>query len=203
MSEEILTQKFNEWIDELGKVEQRISIFEHVRDIPYKLITELYNPKVAHEGILRYNGGSCTPKHFLLGYMLEKLGIPIRYTTFPFSWNAPDVQYPVDLRRMAEQLPTEYHLACRAFIDGRWVLVDATWDIPLKRAGFPVNESWDGVSDTLNAVMPLEEIEHQDIWERSRFTDEHRGRYTPQEIEIRNSFIGGFNAWIEQVRSSD
>jgi hypothetical protein len=33
--------------------------------------------------------------------------------------------------------------------------VDATWDSPLKKAGFPVNDHWDGYSEMKRAVKPL------------------------------------------------
>jgi hypothetical protein len=56
---------------------------------------------------------------------------------------------------MATTLPVAHHLACRVRINDRWVLVDATWDQRLKRAGFPVNEYWDGWADTHCPVKPL------------------------------------------------
>ena len=87
--------------------------------------------------------------------MYRRLGVDVVFATFPFLWNDPDVRYPPHLRTLATGLPVAYHLACRVRINNRWVLVDATWDRPLKRAGFPVNEHWDGRADTLCAVKPL------------------------------------------------
>lgn len=200
MSQNILDEKFLEWTDGLTPKEQRISVFYHVRDIPYKLITSLYDPEAALEGIFRENGGSCTPKHFLLGHMFERLGIPVQYASFHFIWNDPDLDYPKELREMAEQLPREYHLSLLAFINGRWVLVDATWDPPLEKGGLPVNHSWDGESDTLNAVHPLDKVVHRDIWERNDYTEKMRGRWTPDVRALRDRFFAGFNQWVEEFR---
>jgi hypothetical protein len=60
-----------------------------------------------------------------------------------------------ELRKQAVRLLIAYHLACRVQIGCRWILVDATWDCPLGRAGFPVNDHWDGYSETRCAVKPL------------------------------------------------
>jgi hypothetical protein len=84
--------------------------------------------------------------------MYRKLGYEVFYATFPFLWNDTDLFYSPKLRQLATSLPVAHHLACRVRIKNRWVLVDATWDLLLKRAGFPVNENWDGEAETLGAV---------------------------------------------------
>ncbi len=198
--ESIQDKKFHEWTDGLTPKEQRISVFYHVRDIPYKLITSLYDPDNAVQGALEANGGSCTPKHFLLGHMFQMLDIPVKYASFTFNWNDPEVHYPDDLREMADKLPAEYHLSCLAFINEKWVLVDATWDTPLERAGLPINHSWDGESDTLNAVHPIETAYHDTIWERNDYTTVKRGTWGAETIQRRDEFFEAFNAWVEGFR---
>lgn len=202
MAEEtsIIDRKFHEWTDGLDPVSKRISVFEHIRDIPYKLITTLYDPDRALEGLLEGNAGSCTPKHFLMGHMFHRLGLEVRYVTSSFLWDSPDVSYTPEMRELAGQLPPEYHLSCLMKLQGEWKLVDATWDIPLENGGLPVNHSWDGYSGTMNAVSPREMIEHDSIAERNTFTLEKRGDWSQTTLERRDRFFTMFNEWVEKLR---
>ncbi len=190
MVQDIILSKFNEWTRGLDSKEGRIKIFENIRDIPYVLIPELIDPEKGPVGILIRKMGSCSPKHFLMGAMFQKLEIPIKYVTYPFNWNDQDIDYPAKIRKLADAMPIGYHLACRAYINGKWILVDATWDIPLSKAGFPVNESWDGISNTLNAVKPLEGIVHRNA------------KKSDEEKSLSNRFYSILNKWLEELRTS-
>jgi len=53
----------------------------------------------------------------------------------------------------------------------RGILVDATWDRPLVKAGFPVNDHWDGYSEMRWAVKPLNSEAQAAFCHR--LTDEH------------------------------
>jgi hypothetical protein len=161
--------------------------------------------------------------------MYRRLGVDVVYATFPFLWNDPDLRYPPELRQLATVLPVAHHLACRVRIKDRWVLVDATWDLPLKRAGFPVNEHWDGQSDTLCAVKPLRsavgttfcrtvtnepcrdrrerdltpldgEQDHGDAGDHARYYGEKTGMRTPEERERIRRFYREFEDWLATVR---
>lgn len=151
----LVDASFQDWTLGLDPRQSRISIFEHIRDIPYSLSVRMTGPDTAPEQILSAGKGNCGPKHYLLAAMYRKLGLEVVFATFPFLWNDPDFRYPLHLRTLAAAVPIAYHLACRVRINGRWVLVDATWDPPLLRGGFPVNEHWDGFSETRCAVKPL------------------------------------------------
>lgn len=192
--------KFHEWTDGLNSIAQRISVFEHIRDIPYALITSLYDPEKALSGLIDGNAGSCTPKHFLLGDMFQRLGLKVRYITSTFIWDSPAVDYSPEMRELSKKLPPEYHLSCLVLIDEKWVLVDATWDIPLEKGGLPVNHTWDGFSETKNAVTPLEMIEHLSIAERNDFTLMMRGAWSNEILELRDHFFGLFNEWVGSMR---
>ncbi len=200
MDRDIVERKFHEWTDGLDPVAQRISVFEHIRDIPYALITRLYDPDQALVGLIDGNAGSCTPKHFLLGHMFGRLGIDVRFVTSPFVWDAPDLDYSEEMREIAKQLPPEYHLSCLVKLEGKWKLIDATWDLPLEKAGLPVNHSWDGVSETINAVMPLQRIEHDSIDDRNTFTLQRRGAWSDETLEMRDRFFKLFNEWVASFR---
>ncbi len=146
---------FTEWTRGLDTRGSIISIFSHVRDIPYSFIVSVPDPKTSPELVLLAGKGSCGPKHYLLAEMYRKLNLSVAFATITFSWNDQDFHYPHELRKQAVRLPVAYHLACRVQIGCRWILVDATWDPPLGRAGFPVNGHWDGHSETRCAVKPL------------------------------------------------
>jgi hypothetical protein len=152
----LVDEKLREWTSGRDVRGGLISVFEHIRDIPYSLAVPMTDLDTAPEQILALGKGYCAPKHNLLAEMCRRMGYEVVYATFPFLWNDPDLLYPPDLRQLAITLPVAHHLACRVRINNRWVLVDATWDLPLKRAGFPVNVYWDGHTDTLCAVKSLQ-----------------------------------------------
>jgi hypothetical protein len=197
---DIVQEAFAEWTKGLSGRDARISIFDHIRDIPYAVIPEISNPADGPQGLLKGVKGSCTPKHFLLGRMFEMLQIPIKYVTYPFSWNAESVAYPPELRKLAEVVPVDYHLACKARIENKWAVVDATWDRPLARVGFPVNESWDGVSDTELAVESIDEIVHQSVQERVNFVQARKASWTADDNARREHFVDALNKWLEDLR---
>lgn len=196
----LVDEKFGHWTGTLAPKEARIAIFEHVRDIPYAIIPELRSPIVGPPGLIEQNRGSCQPKHYLIVQLFAKLNIPTRLVTYAFKWGDSEIRYPADLRNLISRLPVSYHLACKADINGNWVLVDATWDLPLRKVGFPVNEKWDGESGTINAVTPIQEIIHESAEDRVKFEKERQGRYTDAEKAVYAEFIDKLNRWLESVR---
>jgi hypothetical protein len=227
----LVNEKFLEWTQGLDIREGMISVFEHIRDIPYSLAVPMTNPKTSHEEMLQAGKGYFGPKHYLLAEMYQRLGLDVVFATFPFIWNDPDLRYPPDLRHMAFGLPVTHHLACRVRIDDRWVLVDATWDCPLKGEGFPVNENWDGRADTKCAVKPLQspvrtafcrtatnepcrdphnerfnpldgEEDHGNTEDHVRYYREKAGMRTQEDLERFRMFYHEFDAWLEMVRKA-
>ncbi len=200
MDEPLVNKKFVQWTYGLDTKQARISIFKHIRDIPYAIIPKLRNPAVGPAGMLELNRGSCQPKHFLLVMLFNKLNLPTRYVTYPFKWNEQPMKYPDDLKKMTENLPLAYHLTSKAHIGGRWVLVDATHDLLLESAGFPVNKDWDGESDTLNAVTPKEEIIHNTLEERLSYESAQRAYYSEEEKKNYADFVDKLNLWLKEIR---
>jgi len=220
---------FAEWTHGLDTRESMISIFSHIRDIPYSLIVPVKNPKSLQEHLLVTGKGSCAAKHYLLAEMFRMLNITVVYATFPFIWNDPDIHYPPQLRKLAATLPVAYHLACRVQIGCSWILVDATWDLPLANAGFTVNENWDGYSATKCAVKALkspvrtafcrtvtnepfrgnDEAALKPVdGEKNHWQEEDRARHHSQVVLLRSSdekerirrFSREFSSWLETVR---
>lgn len=187
----LIEQTFREWTQGKNEVEARVGIYQRIRDIPYAVIPEL-NDAERYVEILKLGKGSCTPKHFLLCNMYQRLGMLVLYVVYPFRWDEGEIDYPPRLRRLAEELPTSYHLACRVDIDGELVLVDATLDPSLERLVFPVNKEWDGVSNTLLPINPCGE-------EQLYYPSEAylmQARYDEKSL----TFYNELNSWLEEVR---
>jgi hypothetical protein len=198
----ILDKKFLEWTKDLEPKEARISVFNHIRNIPYAIVPEFRNPDVGTSGILDLNKGSCQPKHFLLANFFDRLNIPVKYVSFPFKWQEQPLNFPDSFKEVLSGLPVSYHLACKAYIEYEWILVDATHDPALKTAGFPVTEGWDGFNDTKNAVVPIEEIIHESLAERVNYELTQKSRYTEEEKMLSGKFFEKLNSWLETIRKT-
>lgn len=198
---DIITQKYKEWTEGSDPVRGRISIFEHIRDIPYAVVAELRDPHTGPSRMLEINRGSCVPKHFLMAKAFALHNIPVKYASYLFSWDDPSVKYPNELRVLAQKMPVSAHLAIKANIDGKWVLLDATWDPKLAKLGFPVNDNWDGMSETVNAVKPLSEVLHEDIAGRVKYSSDLKTSYSKEEIAVYDEFAKKLNTWLDKARA--
>ncbi len=175
------------WTEGL-KAEQRvISIFTHIRDIPYAIMPEWREPDDIISLMITQNKGWCGPKHYLLSWMFEQSGIQVRYKYITFRWQDQPFDYPDSIRDLLPHLSFSIHLCIEALLYGAWRLIDATWDPGLSRAGFFVNQSWDGRSDTLPAVLAGNDI--PDLNQKIR-----------EHPDIRMTFIHLLNEWMERVR---
>lgn len=200
MPNDITQNKFDEWTRGLNPRDARISLFEHIRNIPYAIIPALRDPVLGPVGLINENHGSCQPKHFLLYKYFEKLNIPVKLVSYHFRWSEQPIKYPPELKKIVGALPMPFHLATKAFINGKWVLVDVTYDLPLEKAGFPVTRNWDGVSDTKNAVIPVEEIIHDNLADRIAKDSANKAKFTEDQLKIYGQFIEKLNGWTEALR---
>lgn len=197
---DLVQQMFEEWMMNKGPIEQRINVFNQIREIPYRIVPDMHDPIEGPQKLMEFGCGSCTPKHFMLGYMFTQLDLIVKYVSFPYSWNQFQLDYPGDLRKLSENLPIEYHLACKVQIENRWAYIDATWDTPLKKAGFPVNEFWDGIGNTLIAIDPIDEIEHATAAQRAEYIKNQKADWTEEDRTRSEAFYERFNAWLAEVR---
>jgi hypothetical protein len=188
-----IDERFSEWTRGRGAVESRVAVFERIRDIPYAVVPEINNA-LHYARMLEVGKGSCTPKHFLLRDMYEKMGLPVLYVVYPFRWSDLEVDYPAHLRKLAEAVPVSHHLACKVEIRGRLVLVDATVDSPLKKLGLPVNESWNGFDGMQLPVTPVGE---EEVFHPAEVRD-----YEANYDEASLQFFSQMNAWLDKVRGA-
>ncbi len=174
-----------------------ITSFQTVRDIPFgPLPGDREDDRVAR--MLRGNKGSCTAKHYYLCDLLESEGMSTLLVTYPFRWKELDINYPRTLLEHAERMPLAYHLACKANISGGWVLLDATWDPPLEKLGFNVND-WDGSSDTTLAVRPLDEVVHETRKQRIEYIRNNRC-YGQEQLQTTLEFHRLLDSWLQSAR---
>lgn len=190
MTVNILSKKFSEWTKGKNELEARISVFQKIRDIPYAIIPEIIHPQRYLE-ILKINQGSCSPKHFLLADLLERLGLTCFYSVWQFLWQDLPIEWPPELKKLVKEMPINTHLALEVEIEGKWVLVDATLDPKLKSLGLPIND-WDGKSDTLLPIQPLGD----EIW-HSR---SERELMITSFNENSLAFYQKLNLWMEEIR---
>ncbi len=190
--DDVIDRTFKEWTHGKSSLEARIAVFEKIRDIPYATIPRLISAEYYPE-ILDIGKGSCTPKHLLLADMFERLGITVLLAVYPFRWADLEIDIPPGLHERVCSLPPDHHLACKAEIEGRLVLVDATADLPLEKIGVPVNREWDGVSETVLAVEPMGE-------EQLFHPSEARHINNVFIDDAHLTFFDELNVWLEEIR---
>jgi len=193
MMRELIDIHLEKWIKNKGSQEALIAVFKYIRDIPYRVLPELNHPN-NYKRILEINAGSCTPKHLLMAEMYRRLGRDVLLIVYPYCWAEFEDLYPPELKKLARSMSPVNHLACKVLINGRYTLVDATVDPPLGNIGLPVNDYWDGESDTLLPVLPTggEEIYH---------LSEALLMPPPHLDNIARTFYKGLNEYFDRVRN--
>jgi hypothetical protein len=170
-----------------------ISYFAFVRDIPFRMPLSLGDPDY-----------SCAGKHVILRTLLSSLGLKVRYALCRFSWNS------LDISESLKQIPHEdvNHVYLEVYDEehARWMSVDATWDKGLS-SKLPVSE-WDGRSDTMIAVKPIENLkpietqEEFDEWlDSPPSMDEWLSLPLDSPSKVNGRFYEALNGWVESIRT--
>ena len=174
--------------------------FRPIRDWPFEVkVNPEENIQLDIEALKKTTRGSCSHKHYVLASIYEELGVSVHYVTHPFHWHDLELDWPRRLRRLISKMPIQYHLALSIAPDGQRFLLDATWDSPLVRAGFRVNELNGHLSDTHLAILPCgPAIIHQTIAEREQYRQKLVGSLGQHTTVA--EFYSELNTWLEQVR---
>jgi transglutaminase-like putative cysteine protease len=169
-----------------------VLVFHGVRQLPYYSSGDR-----SLEGILTNRRGSCSSKHILLAALLNKIGVPADVelvrgdfaTPLRFARNIP--QSFVEAARDGIR---DIHNVVRARINGRPILLDATWHDAVKPYGFRVNDAWVGKGNTQVAV---------DVEEYLGATADPAGNkariiatWPAEEQAKRRRFLEAINAWV-------
>ena len=110
------------------------------------------------------------------------------------------VDLPDELKHMLDQDEiVDFHNYVKILVDGKWITVDATIDLSLKKLGFYTTEHWDGKSD-----MPLCFVGSHKVWDCGDNGAEKKAELTgklPEEIqEARHQFLVSLTGWIDNLR---
>lgn len=177
-------------------------VYRRIRDFPFEMGSSRGDYSKDLRYIMENKRGSCSPKHYLLGYLCEKMGLSVVYVTYPFYWIDQPLCYPECIRHMIKDFSTVYHLAIKVYLERKYFLLDATWDSSLAKAGFPVNEIGKEVINGKVAVIPSgRPTIHKSALARDRFIKKQYERFeiSKQEKMHCNEL---FNKWLEGIRSS-
>jgi len=172
-------------------IEKAVALFETVRDIPYGSISSRDSGQV-----LAQRRGTCSGKHLLLRQLFQANSLPVKLMMCRTTLNGLDVDLPDELTDLlAQGKVPDFHNYLRVDT-GHWVDVDATFDAPLARHGFVVNE-WDGRSDCHTALPAFESWEVEDL-----FVEKEAALASLSDAERtrRREFIDPFSSWLETLR---
>jgi hypothetical protein len=118
-----------------------IEIFYFVRD---KIPLAFVNPNKTASETLRIGKGSCFTKATLQLALLRSIGIPARFRILKFRGNDPDEWEGIVPNIAVSMIPEQFpHYLVEVYIEGRWIMADATFD----KALLPDIEDWNGVDD--------------------------------------------------------
>jgi hypothetical protein len=206
MDDQLKNEIFEVWnINGLPRDQQIIKLFEKVRDIPFGRMGSR-EPKDVYEK----NKGTCSGKNFLLKELYEAIGVKTKDIVCLQRWKDltwfPDdtydvVKLPNDLFEILETNEiVDFHNYLKIFVDEKWVTVDVTIDLPLKKLGFYTTEKWDGKSD-----MPLCFVGTHKVWDCGDKGLEKKLELTkalPVEVEEeRIRFLKGLTKWLDGLRA--
>ena len=159
-----------------------IGYFTFVRDIPFRLPLSVHEPD-----------HSCVGKHVVLKTLLSSLGFKVRYALGVWSWSSLDM--PESLKEIPHvDRAVHFYLEVYNKEQARWMTVDATWDKGLAPK-LPVSE-WDGRSDTIIAVKPVEILKER----RDEFDKSSEAKWA-EAIEANGKFFEALNKWVESIRT--
>ncbi|HRY36545.1 MAG TPA: hypothetical protein P5230_01525 [Candidatus Magasanikbacteria bacterium] len=158
-----------------------ISIFESIRDMPYRIPL-----KWGEED------NCCSGKHEKLFNLLKNNGYKVRYRVCVFLWS--DLKLPLELEKIPHDEDCT-HTYLEIKINNEWKILDATWDGGLKEI-FHINK-WDGKSDTEIAVKPTKIFNPQKSLE---IVNNQNEEIINKDLKINGEFYKGFNDWLDKIR---
>ncbi|HIF7612273.1 TPA: Tat pathway signal sequence [Klebsiella pneumoniae] len=177
-----------------GSTELRRAIFELVRRIPYQL--GAWNGESM--SLFQQGFGDCRHKAAAAERLLTDGGITAKRKLVRFDW--ADLPVPADILAILPQTQG-FHDTVAFELQGKTYLFDATWDMALRGAGFPVMPSWDGNSDTWPVTSRMSTQQTvlmpqpgQDIYSTNQMN-------WPQR-EKTMAFNQALNNWLEVIRAN-
>ncbi len=128
--------------------------------------------------------------------MYEEIQIPVRGVVAQHRFSKLPVQYPTEIRALLDTTDiVDFTNFLQIERNGKWLIVNVTWDSPLKKLGFPVNENWDGLSDMRMIVEEMWNPEDSIAFKKEKIAA------LPEHVQkAREEFLAQLTSWLEQVR---
>jgi hypothetical protein len=163
---------------------ERMRIFEKVRDIPYRIPLNL-----------KEKDNTCSGKSRKLFKLLSERGYKVRYRVGICSWDA--FPLPKEIKEIPHDKKT-MHSYVEIFLEGKWIILDTTWDKKLKKILF-VND-WDGKSNTKLGFKITKLFGPK----KSIRLMEHDTSKKKLEVEFKRNrkFYKAINLWLAKVRKT-
>lgn len=176
-----------------SELEMRIGVFELVRRVPYRLSRWTGDP----DSLFQTGAGDCRHKEAAERQLFRTMGVQGQHVRVLFDW--ADLPIPRDIVALLTD-SRGIHDTFEAVIDGKNVIVDATWDPPLKAVGFPVLPSWDGISQTPAITTgSTTVIRPGDVSQDTNLYDYFGLPYPKKERTL--AFNRALNKWADGVRA--
>jgi transglutaminase-like putative cysteine protease len=195
MNDDPIRAAYEEWTRGRDAVAARIALFERVRDLAYE-----YPASRNPVEVLQRRAGSCSGKHYLLGELFRRQGLPVRHMMCTHRFNDSPLPFPghmQDLLRKNEILDVHDYL--QIAVDGEWIDIDATWPLGLRDFGLPATDDWDGKSPMVLTVIPDEQIEvHGDP---AKTKEEQLSKLTPRQRTLRKQFLEALSQWVTELQA--
>lgn len=193
MNSSLRKKIIQKWTGNLPLDKKIVALAEKVRDIPYGVIGSR-EPQTVYEN----HKGTCSGKHGLLKELYHELGIQTQDYIAMHRFKDLSVSYPQSLKIILERSNIlDPHNFFKIQINRRWILVDITWDKPLKRLGFTVNENWDGKTDMQITVKPFEIIQTDNSL---KIKEEKLSTLSISVQEDRKLFLKELSSWLALER---
>lgn len=164
--------------------EQAKDIFQSIRDIPYRL-PEFLNDEAPQ----------CAYKSQRLISELGAIGYKTRYRVAEMDWSESLFPKHITALHPSHIVPT--HMYLEVMENGEWRPLDASWDIGLSEAGFPIAQ-FDGTNSPglrLTKLYTIEEAEdYLKLWSDQRKVEEY--------FLSAGLFLKAANAWLSDIRTS-
>ena len=168
-----------------SELQQRISAFNKIRDIPYHIATG------------EEDDSCCLTKSFMLVEALRRLELQARIAMTTFRWD--DTLLPKSILGLAHP-PIEHHASVEVLVPEtrKFADVDPTWDPGLKTA-FDIAE-WDGLSSTYIAVPWIDKYGPEKS--SAVFSEITSPEGLNDYLSKYKAFVTALNSWLQELRIS-